>query len=248
MSIISSENQLDECTKTEIPIAEPLKDFLYKGIIIGDPNTGKTTINNVYIRSEVPKPYYEPTIGVDFGSKTYNIDDSIIKLYTWDTAGQEKYKSIIRSYFRDICIIFMVYDTTRRRTFENLKYWKQELDRFNDCHHKDIIEHPILLIGTKIDLENKREVSTFDASEYARLNNFHFVEINALNSNDTLDKKVREIIKFIYSSKLLENNCRGIKYFNPITSKYHNSTNNIILTLKKSKTVQNNQTSPRCCH
>ena len=243
MSIISSEKQLEETTKMEIPIAEPLNDFLYKGIIIGDPNTGKTTINNIYIRSELPKSYYEPTIGVDFGSKTYEIDNSIIKLYTWDTAGQEKYKSIIRSYFRDICVIFMVYDTTRRRTFENLKYWKQEIDRFNYCNHKDI-EHPILLIGTKIDLDHKRQVSTSDGSEYARLNGFHFIEINTFKCNDALDKKVREIIKFIYSSKLLEHNCRGIKYFNPITSKYHNSSNTIQLT----STKRINQTSPRCCN
>ena len=93
-------------------------DYIYKSIIIGDANTGKTTINEVYVKSSTCNAYYEPTIGIEFGSKIFKIlaadagtqNDINIKLHAWDTAGQEAFRSIIRSYYRDICLVFLVYD------------------------------------------------------------------------------------------------------------------------------------------
>ena len=134
-------------------------DYIYKSIIIGDANIGKTTINQVYIKSSVLNSYYEPTIGIEFGSKIFKIKtggevggDVCIKLHAWDTAGQEAFKSIVRNYYRDICLVFLVYDITNRKSFANLNYWLNELHRFNPCNHT----HFYILIGTKVDLDWKR--------------------------------------------------------------------------------------------
>merc|ERR1711934_896822 len=90
---------------------------------------------------------------VDIGGKT-------VKLQIWDTAGQERFRTIQQSYYRGAHGVLVVYDTTDRESFHNVKNWLEEIDRYaakNCCK---------AIVGTKIDLENKRAVSNAEAMEY----------------------------------------------------------------------------------
>jgi len=231
-------------------------DYIYKSIIIGDANTGKTTINEVYVKSSTCNAYYEPTIGIEFGSKIFKIlaadagtqNDINIKLHAWDTAGQEAFRSIIRSYYRDICMVFLVYDITNRKSFENLNFWLNEYHRHNPCDHS----HFYILIGTKLDLEWKRHVTYEEGWNFAKSNGFEFIEINALNCNG-LHNKIKHIIQAIYSSNLLENECPGIRTLGSVKPKNTDSIKFETLQLDKNKNNGGNQGgdnnhSSGCCN
>lgn len=74
-------------------------NYLFKYIIIGDTNVGKSCLMMQFVDHKF-KNFVDPTIGVEFGSKKINIADQVVKLQMWDTAGQESFRSITRSYFR----------------------------------------------------------------------------------------------------------------------------------------------------
>lgn len=192
----------------------PVINYIFKGIIIGDSNTGKSTITNVAIKNETRNvATYDPTIGIEFGSRVVELRPNLkIKLYLWDTAGQEAFRSIIRSYYRNISWVFLTYDVTRYRTFQNLYYWISELHKYNNC--KNHI-HPIILIGTKIDKEGFRSVTTEEGQQFADENNMGFIETNALYS-EGMEKIIIDLTNNVYNN-LIDNGrddnmlCSGIK-------------------------------------
>ena len=180
-------------------------DFALRLIIIGDYNTGKTTFLNTYIREETVNTVYDPTIGIDFASRTITAPSGDkVKLACWDTSGQENFKSIVRSYYRDVCGVFLVFDVTNRRSFLNLDNWIADIRRQSSCKHHN---HPILLLGTKID-KPKRQVLTQDGERYAKENGLLYAETNALTGHN-LDTIIPLFVDEIM--KLDRNNCKGIK-------------------------------------
>ena len=183
-------------------------DYTFKFILIGDTCTGKTTIANSYIRLEKIIITNSPTLGIDFATRIISLaNGKRIKLICWDTAGQEKYRSIISNYYKDICGVLLVYDITNRRSFNNLEYWLAETRKHNICRdHK----HPILLIGTKQDLESKRRVDTQEGLTFASRHGLFFVETNALNPT-SLDNIMETFLTTIYHLALTTSSCRGIK-------------------------------------
>jgi small GTP-binding protein len=99
-------------------------DYVFKIILIGDPNVGKTTLLRRFTDGHVDSTNLAPTIGVEYVPKTMCLSDGTwVKLAVWDTAGQERYRSIIRSYFRDVTGIVVVYDLCRPETLTNVKHW-----------------------------------------------------------------------------------------------------------------------------
>ena len=184
-------------------------DHVLRLIIIGDYNTGKTTFLNTYIRQERLKTAYEPTIGIDFSSRNIMIKTGeILKLACWDTSGQENFKSIVRSYYRDICGVFLVFDVTNRRSFLHLQNWIQDIERNSSCKtHR----HPILLLGNKIDCidNNRRAVSNNEALQFAIDNDIEYAEVSAL-TGENLDNIIPE-----FASKIMSScgniKCKGIK-------------------------------------
>ncbi|CAH1971491.1 unnamed protein product [Acanthoscelides obtectus] len=117
----------------------------FKVIVIGDPNVGKTTLTYRFCEGKFLEAA-EATIGVEFRSKTVNIDGEDITLQLWDTAGQERHRaSMIRHYYRNAHAIIFMYDVTNRDTFENLKRW---IDESNQNCLDDI---PRILVGNKCD-------------------------------------------------------------------------------------------------
>ena len=141
----------------------------HKIIFVGDAGVGKTTI----IARITESPFnevYEPSIGVDFMSKSIKYRGQNIKLQIWDTAGQEKYKGLIPSYVRNSSIVFVVYDISVKSTFDNIPKWLTFI--------RSIENTTLILCGNKIDLE-KREVTKEEGEALAQKEGIAFFETSA---------------------------------------------------------------------
>merc|ERR1719382_76242 len=115
------------------------------------------------------------TIVVDFGYKIITLDGCKIKLQIWDTAGQESFRSITRSYYRGAAGILLVYDTTRRETFTHVNQWLNEVKQ----HANQVKDKSIILVGNKCDLEDERQVSAEEGAAFAKTNGLLFLETSA---------------------------------------------------------------------
>ena len=162
---------------------------LYKIIIIGDSGVGKSNILGRYLHDEF-KEDTKSTVGVEFGSKKMQIENATIKLQIWDTAGQERYRSITSAYYKGAKGALIVYDITRKCTFDNIDKWISDLKLNGD---KNIC---IVILGNKSDLDDKREVSKGDGIKKSEMYKTAFLETSALNG-DNIGKAFDEIIEQI---------------------------------------------------
>ena len=169
-------------------------DFLYKMILIGDSGVGKSNILLKYLKNEFQQNT-KATVGVEFGTKTVEIDNKKIKVQIWDTAGQERYRSITSAYYKGAKGAFIVYDITRKGSFENIDKWIEDLKSNGD---KNV---SIMLIGNKSDLADKREVQTDEGIKKSEESKVAFLETSALNG-ENVAKAFEQIIEQIY-----QNNC-----------------------------------------
>ena len=154
----------------------------HKVIFIGDANTGKTSIINRIIDNPF-NDTYEVSIGIDFMSKNIRFRGQNIKIQIWDSAGQEKYKGLIPSYVRNSSIVFIVYDISRRTSFENVQNWISFV--------KNIEKTTMILCGNKTDLN--REVETKEGEEVAEREGIKFFECSA---------KTNENIKYMFYASI----------------------------------------------
>ena len=155
-------------------------DYLYKIIFLGDSGTGKTSIMNRYLNDTKPNNIHELTVGVDFQVKREEIDGQKIKLYLWDTAGQEHFRSIIKGYYRGKAAAVIVFDITNYQSFQSASYWLNEIAQNSSTN----IRAPILLIGNKSDVASRREVSQLEAETFASENRVIYVEMSAVNKEN----------------------------------------------------------------
>ena len=116
---------------------------------------------------------HDVTIGVEFAAKNLKINRKTIKLQIWDTAGQENFRSITRSYYRSAIGALLIYDITRRDTFQHLQEWMEEVN----ANGNEAMQ--VLLIGNKTDLENEREVAYEEGKAFADKHKLKFLEITA---------------------------------------------------------------------
>ena len=151
--------------------------YIFKYIIIGDMGVGKSCLLLQYTDKRF-LPTHELTIGVEFGTRLITIEGKAIKLQIWDTAGQESFRSITRSYYRGAAGALLVYDITRRDTFEHLTTWLKDALENSNPHMA------IILIGNKLDLEAKRVVSTEEGERFARAHNLIFLETSAKTAHN----------------------------------------------------------------
>lgn len=143
-----------------------------------------------------------------FGSKVIDVNGKTVNLQIWDTAGQEAFRSIARSYYRGSTAALLVYDVTRRETFTNLSIWLQDAREFAS---EEIV---FILVGNKIDLDDKREVTTDEGEKFAEENNLMFIETSAMtaeNVEKAFITTAREIINKIQSHIIDPKNFPGIK-------------------------------------
>ena len=158
----------------------------FKIIFLGDQFVGKSSILNRFYQDKF-EPDYQATIGLDFHSKNVNINNSVVRLLLYDTAGQEKFKSLIPMYIRDANIIIVVYDISNKESFTHTEHWVNET---KDLKREDAI---FVLVGNKIDLEDKRAVESKEAEDFANEKGFLFYEVSAKtgeNVEDLFEKKI----------------------------------------------------------
>jgi len=163
-----------------------------KLIVVGNQNTGKSCILNRFV-NETFDESYQATIGIDFFSKNVSIHGQDVRLILYDTAGQEKYRSLIPMYIRDTQIILLIYDITDRESFNSIPVWLKEV---LNVKNTDVI---FALIGNKMDLTAKREVSFEEGQKLASNNKFIFQEVSAKSGENFSKLFEEQIYEEIYN-------------------------------------------------
>jgi Ras-related protein Rab-11A len=177
----------------------PDYDHLFKVVLVGDSAVGKSNLLSRFTRDEFTLDC-KSTIGVEFATKTVMVDDKHIKAQIWDTAGQERYRAITSTYYRGAVGALMVYDITNAETFKNLDKWLNEVKEHAPTH---VI---VMLVGNKLDLDFRRQVTKDEAVAYSKANSLSFIETSALDSTN-VKKAFEKIIGEIYRTQktVLEN-------------------------------------------
>ncbi|KAH8509983.1 hypothetical protein Peur_014688 [Populus x canadensis] len=165
-------------------------DYLFKVVLIGDSGVGKSNLLSRFTRNEFCLES-KSTIGVEFATRTLQVEGRTVKAQIWDTAGQERYRAITSAYYRGALGALLVYDVTKPTTFENVSRWLKEL---RDHADSNIV---IMLIGNKTDLKHLRAVATEDAQSYAEKEGLAFIETSALEATN-VEKAFQTILSEIY--------------------------------------------------
>ncbi|KAB2091981.1 hypothetical protein ERO13_A03G215800v2 [Gossypium hirsutum] len=165
-------------------------DYLFKIVLIGDSGVGKSNLLSRFTRNEFCLES-KSTIGVEFATRTLQVEGRTVKAQIWDTAGQERYRAITSAYYRGALGALLVYDVTKPTTFENVSRWLKEL---RDHADSNIV---IMLIGNKTDLKHLRAVSTEDGQSYAEKEGLSFIETSALEAIN-VEKAFQTILSEIY--------------------------------------------------
>ena len=169
------------------------KEFLYKILLLGDTQVGKSSFLMRYIDNTFQESYLS-TVGLDFKVKNVQLDDgNTYRVQIWDTAGQDRFHAITRNYFKNAHGIILIYDVTLIESFQNVKNWiKQIKEEVTD-------KVSIILVGNKIDMENQRVVSKEEGEKMAASYGLKFFECSAKTGEN-----VEEIFKDIVT-KTVEN-------------------------------------------
>ena len=165
-------------------------EMMFKVVLVGDSFVGKTNIMSKYLKNEFREDS-KATVGVEFGSKQFTIEGHSVKAQIWDTAGQERYKAITSAYYKGAKGAFIVYDITRKNSFESVERWVSDIISVAD---KKIT---IILIGNKSDLEDQRQVTKEEAEEKATKLEIAFMETSAL-SGDNLEKAFEKMMNEVF--------------------------------------------------
>ncbi|KAI4355279.1 hypothetical protein L6164_004068 [Bauhinia variegata] len=174
-------------------------DYVFKVVVIGDSAVGKTQILSRFAKNEFCFDS-KSTIGVEFQTRTVTINGKVIKAQIWDTAGQERYRAVTSAYYRGALGAMLVYDITKRPSFDHVARWVEELRAHAD---NSIV---IMLIGNKADLVDLRAVPPADAVEFAEDQGLFFSETSAFSGEnvETAFLKLLEEIYKLISKKALE--------------------------------------------
>lgn len=169
-------------------------DYLFKIVLVGDTNVGKTNIISQLIK-EQPLCSSKPTIGVEFHTKTYSIDHDIVKAQLWDTAGQERYHAITSAYYRGSSGAVIVYDVTEDASLKNaVNIWLKNLRSYAG---ENI---PIMLLGNKTDLKEKRKITKETGEKTALTSDIGFYETSAV-SGENVSEAFETFVRKIYEKE-----------------------------------------------
>ena len=166
-------------------------DLIYKVLLLGDSSVGKTCFLLRFTEDTYTDNHIS-TIGVDYKLKLYQNENQTVKIQIWDTAGQDRFRSITKNYFRGSHGIMLIYDITSLTSFNNIKTWILQIrESLGD-------QASIILIGNKVDLESSRKVNSEEGFKLANQNKMGFYETSAkedINMQKAFDFLCKEMIK-----------------------------------------------------
>ena len=175
-------------------------DITIKLLLIGNAYVGKTLIVQKFIDNAFSKSTVS-TIGMDLQSKVIEINGKKVKYLLWDTAGEERMKTMTYSYYRGCHVILVVFDVTERKSFQNVTTWVECIDKFAKSNVLRI------LVGNKTDLEDKRIISKEEGKKLAEENGLKYYEISALTITglrEMFEDIAKEYVQ-IYEQKAFKN-------------------------------------------
>lgn len=184
---------------TVLNLNKPIHDqftyqYIFKIILIGDSNTGKTSLINRYVTNLFSDKYI-CTIGVDFMMKSIIYDNQVIKLQIWDTAGMEKYKQITTSYYRGAQAAIVCFDLTNKSSFEAIQKWIDDFSHF----YNPIFQKSLIIVGNKSDLISEREVTPEEIENFRKINNYEYFETSS-KTGDCVEEIFSNLAKGLYNS------------------------------------------------
>ena len=162
-----------------------------KLLIVGDTNVGKTNFIYRFIENKFV-PNYMATTGIDLKTTTIEINGKKIRIQLWDTAGQEKYRSITKNLFLKVQGILAVFDITNENSFLNLKTWMKSIKEECGSHIK------VIIVGNKSDLEEQRAISKNEAISYAKEEKVEYIEASPKtgeNIKNAIKKKKKKVME-----------------------------------------------------
>ncbi|XP_041964231.1 ras-related protein Rab-25b [Alosa sapidissima] len=193
-------------------------NFVFKVVLIGESGVGKSNLLSRFTKNEFNHDS-RTTIGVEFSTRTVQLNGLTIKAQIWDTAGLERYRAITSAYYRGAVGALLVYDISKHLTYESAARWLKELYDHADPH---IV---VMLVGNKSDLASVRSVPTEDAKGFAEKNGLLFMETSALESTNVevaFNNVLTEIHKKVSSREVTRGSISAVT----LTSENALSTNN----------------------
>ena len=213
-------------------------DLSFKIIVIGDSGVGKSCLT-MKATKNIFENYYSPTIGFEFYNFIIRIKEKVIRLQIWDTCGQEVYRSLINSFYRNSSLAILVYSVTSQKSFKNLEIW------LNDIKVNSNPDIKIFLIGNKKDLEEKREVPIDSAKKFFKDHGLYTFMESSAKTGFNAQKMFIEA-----AHVLLEENIRlekRLKNINDKTKKEKVKLTHEDEIFSDTEDEQNNKKRKKCC-
>ena len=189
----------------------PRFDLSFKLVVIGDSGVGKSSLTK-RATTDTFDIYYSPTIGFEYYTFKIRIKDTDVRLQIWDTCGQENYRSLISSFYRNSSIAILVYAIDNKNSFKNLEVWMNDLKMNSNPDVK------IFLIGNKSDLENRREVSYSEAEKFSKEHGMNFFLEASAKTGINAEKIFVEASKVLLDEYSIIKNKIGKGNYNDNTS------------------------------
>ncbi|XP_013394689.1 ras-related protein Rab-39B [Lingula anatina] len=191
-------------------MVEPIFEYQFRLILIGDSTVGKSSLLKYFTEGKFSE-VCDPTVGVDFFARLIEVKPGVrVKLQLWDTAGQERFRAITKSYYRNSVGALLVYDITKRVSFENLTGWLEEARQ-----HIEPNKAVFLVVGHKADAEEDRQVTTREGKLLAEHNGLKFLETSAvtgLNVEECFLTVARDVYELLEQGKItVEEGWEGVK-------------------------------------
>jgi len=186
-------------------------NFVFKVVLIGESGVGKSNLLSRFTKNEFNHDS-RTTIGVEFSTRTVQLNGLTIKAQIWDTAGLERYRAITSAYYRGAVGALLVYDISKHLTYESASRWLKELYDHADPH---IV---VMLVGNKSDLASVRSVPTEDAKNFAEQNGLLFMETSALESTNVemaFNNVLAEIHKKVSSKEVTRGSISAVSLSSP---------------------------------
>ena len=204
-------------------------DYSFKLIIIGDSGVGKSSLIKRTIKN-VFESDCQPTLGCEFYTFITKINNNIVKCQIWDTCGQEKYRSLIPSFYNNLSLAIIIYAINDISSFDNVNFW------LNELKNKASVDIKIVLIGNKADLEDERKISKEEAEKYFQENNFNLFFETSAKTGFNAKEVFMECSKILFLEK---------QKYNKINNSFENNDDkNIKINIKKNE----KERKKKCCN